>query len=140
MDKTIILMLVLSTGCGSLTLKQFAYQEDNPYAEDIEIAVAELNAHFGCSIIQLKVKQHTACNDLDLENEICLASNEKVIEIADKIETGLLNEPLLVNEDFLIVKGLKRFYALKRLGITRVRVCVGCNEFQNKNNSFSIRR
>ena len=64
----------------------------------------------------------------------------EIIEIADKIETGLLNEPLLVNEDFMIVKGLKRFYALKRLGITRVRVCVGCNEFQNKNNSFSIRR
>jgi hypothetical protein len=57
-----------------------------------------------------------------------------IIDIADKIETGLLNEPLLVNEDFMIVKGLKRYYALKRLGRTRVKVCVGCNEIQNKNN------
>lgn len=63
-----------------------------------------------------------------------------IIDIADKIETGLLNEPLLVNEDFMIVKGLKRYYALKRLGRTRVKVCVGCNEIQNKNNSFSIRK
>jgi len=64
----------------------------------------------------------------------------EIIDIADKIETGLLNEPLLVNEDLMIVKGLKRYYALKRLGKTRVKVCVGCNEFQNKNNSFSIRK
>jgi hypothetical protein len=64
----------------------------------------------------------------------------EIIEIADKIETGLLNEPLLVNEDFMIVKGLKRYYALKRLGKERVKVRVGCNEFQNKNNTFSIRR
>lgn len=63
-----------------------------------------------------------------------------IIDIADKIETGLLNEQLLVNEDFMIVKGLKRYYALKRLGRTRVKVCVGCNEIQNKNNSFSIRK
>lgn len=63
-----------------------------------------------------------------------------IIDIADKIETGLLNEPLLVNEDFMIVKGLKRYYALKRLGRTRVKVCLGCNEIQNKNNSFSIRK
>lgn len=63
-----------------------------------------------------------------------------IIDIADKIETGLLNEPLLVNEDFMIVKGLKRYYALKRLGRKRVKVCVGCNEIQNKNNSFSIRK
>ena len=63
-----------------------------------------------------------------------------IIDIADKIETGLLNDPLLVNEDFMIVKGLKRYYALKRLGRTRVKVCVGYNEIQNKNNSFSIRK
>ncbi|MDF5691607.1 ParB N-terminal domain-containing protein [Aquirufa aurantiipilula] len=64
----------------------------------------------------------------------------EIFDIADKIETGLLNEPIVVNKDFMIVKGLKRYYALKRLGRTRVKVCIGCYEVQNKNNAFSIRK
>ena len=63
-----------------------------------------------------------------------------ILNIADKITAGEIDDQLIVNKDLMIVKGLKRYYALKRLGKTRVKVCVGCNEFQNKNNSFSIRK
>ncbi len=63
-----------------------------------------------------------------------------IIEIEEKIKTGLLNEPLLVNKELMIVKGLKRYYALKRIGKERVKVRVSCNEFQNQNNSFSIKK
>ena len=64
----------------------------------------------------------------------------EILNIADKITAGEIDDQLIVNKDLMIVKGLKRYYALKRLGKTRVKVCVGCNEFQNKNNSFSIRK
>jgi ParB-like chromosome segregation protein Spo0J len=63
-----------------------------------------------------------------------------IVAIAEKIKQGELHEPLLVNEEFMIVKGLKRYYALKRLGRTRVKVCISCNEFPTKHNLFSIRK
>ena len=63
-----------------------------------------------------------------------------IINIAARINQGELNEPLLVNEEFMIVKGLKRYYALKYLGVKKVKVCISCNEFPTKNNLFSIRK
>jgi ParB-like chromosome segregation protein Spo0J len=63
-----------------------------------------------------------------------------IINIAKKIQQGELNEPLLVNEEFMIVKGLKRYYALKYLGEKKVKVCVCCSKFPTKNNLFSIRK
>ena len=63
-----------------------------------------------------------------------------ILTIADKIESGVIDDLLLVNEDFMIVKGLKRFYALKRLGRTRVRVCIGCNKRSVADELFSIRK
>jgi hypothetical protein len=63
-----------------------------------------------------------------------------IVAIAEKIKHGELHEPLLVNEEFMIVKGLKRYYALKYLGVKRVKVCISCNEFPTKNNLFSIRK
>ncbi len=63
-----------------------------------------------------------------------------IINIAKKIEQGELNEPLLVNEEFMIVKGLKRYYALKYLGKKIVKVCMSCHKFPTKNNLFSIRK
>ena len=63
-----------------------------------------------------------------------------IMNIAKKIEQGELNEPLLVNEEFMIVKGLKRYYALKYLGVKKIEVCISCNEFPTKNNLFSIRK
>jgi ParB-like chromosome segregation protein Spo0J len=63
-----------------------------------------------------------------------------IVAIAEKIKHGELHEPLLVNEEFMIVKGLKRYYALKYLGTKRVKVCISCNEFPTKNNLFSIRK
>ncbi|MFM6995358.1 MAG: hypothetical protein ACKOWO_09620 [Sediminibacterium sp.] len=63
-----------------------------------------------------------------------------ILTIADKIEAGVIDELLIVNEDYMIVKGLKRYYALKRLGRTRVRVCVDCNKKSNEGELFSIRK
>ena len=63
-----------------------------------------------------------------------------IVAIAEKIKHGELHEPLLVNEEFMIVKGLKRYYALKYLDVKRVKVCLSCNEFPTKNNLFSIRK
>lgn len=63
-----------------------------------------------------------------------------IINIAKKIELGELSEPLLVNEEFMIVKGLKRYYALKYLGKKIVKVCISCHRFPTKNNLFSIRK
>ena len=63
-----------------------------------------------------------------------------ILTIADKIESGVIDDILLVNEDFMIVKGLKRFYALKRLGRSRVRVCIGCNKRSVAGELFSIRK
>ena len=63
-----------------------------------------------------------------------------ILTIADKIEAEVIDDLLLVNEDFMIVKGLKRFYALKRLGRSRVRVCIGCNKKFVADELFSIRK
>jgi hypothetical protein len=63
-----------------------------------------------------------------------------ILTIADKIESGVIDDLLLVNEDFMIVKGLKRFYALKRLDRSRVRVCIGCNKRSVAGELFSIRK
>jgi hypothetical protein len=40
----------------------------------------------------------------------------------------------------MIVKGLKRYFALKYLGVKKIEVCISCNEFPTKNNLFSIRK
>ncbi len=63
-----------------------------------------------------------------------------ILTIADKIESGVIDDLLLVNEDFMIVKGLKRFYALKRLDRSRVRVCICCNKRSVAGELFSIRK
>ena len=63
-----------------------------------------------------------------------------ILTIADKIEAGVIDDLLMVNADFMIVKGLKRFYALKRLGRSRVRVCIGCNKKSVADELFSIRK
>lgn len=63
-----------------------------------------------------------------------------ILTIADKIEAGEIDDSLVVNEDYMIVKGLKRFYALKRLGRSRVRVCINCNKKSVAEGLFSIRK
>jgi hypothetical protein len=63
-----------------------------------------------------------------------------ILTIADKIEDGEIDDRLVVNEDYMIVKGLKRFYALKRLRRTRVRVCINCNKKPGAGELFSIRK
>jgi hypothetical protein len=63
-----------------------------------------------------------------------------IVKIAEKIKQGELNEPLLVNREFMIVKGLKRYYALKYIGEIHVKVCICHHEFPTKNRLFSIKK
>ncbi len=61
-----------------------------------------------------------------------------ILNIADKMEAGEINEELTVNKDLLIVKGLKRYYALKRLQREKVRVRVGVSKSTFADDLFTI--
>ena len=61
-----------------------------------------------------------------------------ILNIADKMEAGEINEELTVNKDLLIVKGLKRYYALKRLQREKVRVRIGVSKSTGANDLFTI--
>lgn len=61
-----------------------------------------------------------------------------ILNIADKIEAGEINDELTVNKDLLIVKGLKRYYALKRLQREKVRVRIGVSKSTGANDLFTI--
>jgi len=61
-----------------------------------------------------------------------------ILNIADKIEAGEIDDELTVNKDLLIVKGLKRYYALKRLQIEKVRVRIGVSKSTGADDLFTI--
>ena len=61
-----------------------------------------------------------------------------ILNIADKMEAGEINEELTVNKDLLIVKGLKRYYALKRLQREKVRVRIGVSKSTGADDLFTI--
>lgn len=63
----------------------------------------------------------------------------QILKIADGIEKGSVEEQLIVNKDYMVTDGFKRYYALKRLGRTRVRVCIGSSNTNESENLFSIR-
>ena len=63
-----------------------------------------------------------------------------ILNIADKIEAGEINDELTVNKDLLIVKGLKRYYALKRLQREQVRVRIGVSKSTGADDLFTIRK
>lgn len=45
-----------------------------------------------------------------------------ILEMCEMIKSGQVNEPIVVNDDLLIVDGKKRYYAFKRLGYIKVTV------------------
>ena len=61
-----------------------------------------------------------------------------ILNIADKIVAGEIDEELTVNKDLLIVKGLKRYYALKRLQREQVRVRIGVSKSTGADDLFTI--
>ena len=63
-----------------------------------------------------------------------------ILNIADKMEAGEINEELTVNKDLLIVKGLKRYYALKRLQREKVRVRIYASNSIGADDLFTIRK
>ena len=63
-----------------------------------------------------------------------------ILNIADKIETGEIDDELTVNKDLLIVKGLKRYYALKRLQREKVRVRIYASNSIGADDLFTIRK
>ena len=64
----------------------------------------------------------------------------EILNIADKIETGEIDDQLTVNKDLMIVKGLKRYYALKRLERENVRVSIGMSNSIGADDLFTIRK
>lgn len=64
----------------------------------------------------------------------------EILNIADKIETGEIDDQLTVNKDLMIVKGLKRYYALKRLERQSVRVIIGVSNSIGADDLFTIRK
>jgi len=62
----------------------------------------------------------------------------EILNIADKIETGEIDDQLTVNKDLMIVKGLKRYYALKRLQREKVRVRIGVSKSTGADDLFTI--
>ena len=101
---------------------------------DTQQTVATLNQLFNDNVREVPFDM------LKLPNTMPLFKLRDIITIAEKIEAGMISEQLQVNEDFMIVKGLKRFYALKRLGRKRVSVCIACNKESVTNELFSIRK
>ena len=63
----------------------------------------------------------------------------QILSIVELIEQGKLEEQLIVNKDYMIIDGLKRYYALKRLGRQKVRVCIGCGKTKQTDSLFTIR-
>jgi hypothetical protein len=63
-----------------------------------------------------------------------------ILNIADKIEAGEIDDQLTVNRDLMIVKGLKRYYALKRLERQSVRVSIGLTKSVVSDELFTIRK
>ena len=64
----------------------------------------------------------------------------EILNIADKIETGEIDDQLTVNKDLMIVKGLKRYYALKRLERESVKVSIGVSNSIGVDDLFTIRK
>ena len=63
-----------------------------------------------------------------------------ILNIADKITAGEIDDQLTVNKDLMIVKGLKRYYALKRLARQSVRVSIGVSNSIGADDLFTIRK
>ncbi len=63
----------------------------------------------------------------------------QILSIVELIEQGKLDEQLIVNKDYMIIDGLKRYYALKRLGRQKVRVCIGGGKTKQTDSLFTIR-
>ena len=64
----------------------------------------------------------------------------EILNIADKIETGEIDDQLTVNTDVMIVICLKWYYALKRLERQSVRVSIGVSNSIGANDLFTIRK
>ena len=64
----------------------------------------------------------------------------EILNIADKITAGEIDDQLTVNKDLMIVKGLKRYYALKRLARQSVRVSIGVSNSIGADDLFTIRK
>jgi len=62
---------------------------------------------------------------------------DDILSICELIDNGHITEPIIVNEENIIIDGKKRFYAFKRLGHQRVKVIRKGNvtqsiDFQNE--------
>jgi hypothetical protein len=62
-----------------------------------------------------------------------------ILKICEMINAGQITDPIIVNEDNLIIDGKKRYYAFKRLGYERVNVVRKMNTSNDLNgNEYSV--
>lgn len=61
-----------------------------------------------------------------------------ILAIEKRLKNGDLDEVLKVNPNLMITKGLKRYYAMKRLGYTRVQIQVERESPDENSSPFTI--
>jgi hypothetical protein len=106
----------------------------------------------GSHIISGSTEQHSiVLKDLFEDNERVVYLNQltlpssmpsfklrDILMTAGGLEDGSIQEHLIVNDDFMIVEGLEKYFALKRLGRSKVRVYIGARQNTDPEQLFSI--
>ena len=78
-------------------------------------------------IKQLKIRKNVSCKLND------------VLKMVELINDGKITEPIIINNDNLIVDGFKRYFAYKRMGCNKVIVIKSTSHSFNKDeNEFGI--
>jgi hypothetical protein len=61
-----------------------------------------------------------------------------ILAIEKRLKNGEIDDVLTVNPDLMITKGLKRYYAMKRIGYTRVQIQVERESPNDSSSPFTI--
>jgi hypothetical protein len=78
-------------------------------------------------IKQLKIRKNVSCKLND------------VLKMVELINDGKITEPIIINNDNLIVDGFKRYFAYKRMGCNKVIVIKSTSHsFDDDENEFRI--
>jgi hypothetical protein len=100
------------------------------------------NTHHADALLQQLFEDNlreVSLEKLRLPKQMPTFKLRQILSIVELIEQGKLDEQLIVNKDYMIIDGLKRYYALKRLGRQKVRVCIGCGKSKKTDSLFTIR-
>lgn len=92
--------------------------------------------------VSVKGRVRTLYSDMELfmpikqlvlpQNFTCKLND--ILTMCEMIELGLISEPIIINDTNLIIDGIKRYYAYKRLGYEKVKA-IRTNSVQSNNNA-----